>query len=484
MPVTPAHALLRDLFAANSSRRFLLAGGVTPVSYGEFYQSAANIGRQLLGRGIKPGSRLMIQAENSGKLLALYVACALTGAVACPLDPSLPARRAAAFQSQFAPAMRIDNEVLDQLLVPASGADEAFPPLPDDADFLVVFSSGSTGEPKGIVHSLQSMMDSAVSFAELSGLNADSVVYHHFPMFYMAGIFNQFFCPLVAGGSIVIGPRFSKLQMLHFWELPMQTGVNCLTLTPTMALLLAQLFRHDARLLEHVSRYQAVVSTGGPLYRSIAEQFLDKFGVPLRGCYGVTEVGGSITIQSWEDALAMQSMGGTAPETEIRAGSEGAPAEVLIRTPFMAKGYLIKGELSGICDAEGFFRSGDLGFLREGLLYFSGREHDLVKKGGEFVSTQQIEDLGLRNQGVTDVAAVGVPDEFWGARVVLFYVPVQGAVEAEILVEFDRLFNEGLRAIERPDKIIPVPWMPKTSIGKIVKRELVDKYTLGNGVVA
>ena len=484
MPVTSAHAPLKDIFAANASKRFLLAAGAKPLSYGEFYQSAVNIGRQLQQRGIKPGDRLMIQAENSEKLLALFVACALTGAVACPLDPLLPASRAAAFRSRVAPALRIDEQMLDALHAAAAQPGAAFAPVPDDADFLVVFSSGSTGEPKGIVHSLRSMMDSADSFAALSGLNADSVVYHHFPMFYMAGIFNQFFCPLAAGGSIVIGPRFSKLQMLHFWDLPMQTGVNCLTLTPTMALLLAQLYRNDARLQEHMSRYQAVVSTGGPLYRSVAEQFLEKFGVPLRGCYGVTEAGGSITFQSWEDALAVQSMGAAAPGTEIRAGSEAAPAEVLIRTPFMAKGYLVKGELAGIGDAEGFFHSGDLGFMRDGLLYFSGREHDLIKKGGEFVSTQQIEDLGLRNKGVTDVAAVGVPDEFWGARLVLFYVPGQGAAEPEILAEFDRLFVDGLRAIERPDKIIAVPWMPKTSIGKIVKHELVEKYTLVNGAAA
>src|SRR5207302_11496736 len=102
-----------------------------------------------------------------------------------------------------------------------------------------------------------------------------------------------------------------------------------------------------------------------------------------------------------------------------------------------------------------------------------------VKKGGEFVSTQVVEDLALRTRLVTDVAAVGVPDEFWGAKLVLFYVPQADASESEILTALDRLFAEHLREIERPDKIIPVPWMPKTSIGKIVKRQLVDTYTLG-----
>jgi len=121
--------------------------------------------------------------------------------------------------------------------------------------------------------------------------------------------------------------------------------------------------------------------------------------------------------------------------------------------------------------------------VQDGRLYFTGREGDLVKKGGEFVSTQLIEDLALRSTLVTDAAVVAVSDEFWGTLLVLFYVPHADASEQDILAEFGRLFSDGLRDIERPDKIIPVPWMPKTAIGKIVKRELVSKYTLRPGAV-
>lgn len=480
MPATDVRAFLGNTFERNSSRRFLITTDGREVTYGQFMDAARGIAANLAERGLSAGSRVMIQVENSENLLSLYLACALSGIVACPIDPQLPANRATILRSRFAPALLVSEEVLAQLASRPAGTRPELPRLSDDAEFVVVFSSGSTGEPKGIVHTVRSMVESAISFAALSELNADSVVYHHFPMFYMAGIFNQFFCPLVAGGSIVIGPKFSKTQMLRFWEQPMSARVNSLTLTPTMALSLVQLYRRNEALLEHLSRYQAVVATGGPLYRSIAERFLATFKVPLRACYGVTEVGGSITFQSWEDALVVQSMGGVAAGVEVRAGSEAAPAEIVIRTPFMAKGYLVKGEMTALRDAEGFFRTGDIGYMKDGLMYFSGREHDLIKKGGEFVSTQLVEDLGLRNGHVTDVAAVGVSDEFWGARVVLFYVPGRDASEAEILSEFDRLFSDGLRSVERPDKIIPVPWMPKTSIGKIVKRELVEKYTLGN----
>ena len=169
-------------------------------------------------------------------------------------------------------------------------------------------------------------------------------------------------------------------------------------------------------------------------------------------------------------------MGSPAPETLIRAGANGEPREILVKTPFMAKGYLVNGQIINPFDADGFFPTGDLGELKDGLLFYHGREHDLIKKGGEFVSTALIEDLALRNRHVAEVAAVGIPDEFWGARVVLFYLPQAEADEESATAAFSRLFSEGLREIERPDKLIPVPWMPKTSIGKILKRELLEKY--------
>jgi long-chain acyl-CoA synthetase len=391
----------------------------------------------------------------------------------------MPAKPLERLGAALSPALGVDDARLAALREPPARPDVDLGVGAHDEDFLVIYSSGSTGEPKGIVHSLASIVGSARSFATLAGMGETTRVYHHFPMFYMAGIFNLFFCPLVAGSTIVVGPRFSRSQMLRFWELPIRHGVNCLTLTPTMAHSLCRLYRRDDQLLEHVAKYEAIVSTGSALFPSIAQRFLATFGVPLRTCYGVTEVGGTVTFQGWADALAGESMGTWAATTEIRAGSAAEPSEVLVRSPFGAKGYLVRGELRRAVDDDGFFHTGDVGYLSEGRLFFSGRTHDLVKKGGEFVSTQLVESLALRCEHVVEAAVVGVPDEFWGAKLVLFYVPQPGVAEPDIDGDLARLFGEGLREVERPDKIVPVPFMPKTSIGKIIKRDLVDKYDIG-----
>ncbi len=475
---TPALEALTRIFAANADKNLLILPDNSSVTYREFWERSEKQAQLLAESGCKAGDRLLVQLENSERLLELYLACAIGGFVACPIDPATPKEQIAKLTSMLSPAMTVTQKELEWLQKePSSRAD--FGTGEREEDYLVIFSSGSTGQAKGIVHTLASITESAKAFAQLSGLNSASVVYHHFPMFYMAGLFNMFLAPLHVGATIVVGPRFSKSTMLRFWELPQKHGVNSLTLTPTMAASLCQLYRRDNSVLEHVAKYQSIASTSSVLYQSIAERFAATFKVPLRNCYGVSEVGATITMQAWEDALAFQSMGGWSEEVEIRAGSESGPEEILVKTPFMAKGYLIGGVIQKLADPEGFFHTGDLGYIKNGLLFFSGRENDLLKKGGEFVSTQAIEDLALKNVLVTEVAVVGVPDEFWGSRLALFYVPQKDVAESEILAVFDELFSKGLRDIERPDKIVPVPWMPKTSIGKIKKRDLLDKYSVG-----
>ncbi len=481
--MSDANALksLHEVFARHAARTLLVLPDGKTVRYGEMWTEAEQLAHRLIQDGLAPGDRLLIRLENSPLLLRLYIACAIAGLVACPVDPALPRLRLAALDQVLHPKRQLDEAGLAKLLdgpAPPSGALPADDP---ERDFLVIYSSGTTGEAKGIVHSAGALVASALSFATLSDLREDSVIYHHFPMFYMAGIFNMFICPAVVGASIVIGPKFSPMEMLRFWELPKRCGVNHLTLTPTMAQSLSHLYRTDDALLAHLARYQAVISTSSVLYDSVALRFHQTFGVPLRSCYGVTEVGGSITLQSWADALACEAVGHWRPEVSIRAGSgPDAPAEILVRTPFMMKGYLSASGLSSPLDHEGYFHTGDLGYLRDGVLHMTARESDLVKKGGEFVSLPMIENLVLRCGQIAEAAMVAVPDPYWGNRLVLFYVPraIATGNPEEIETSLQALFAEGLRKIERPDKLIPVPWLPKTAIGKTRKRDLIERHTI------
>lgn len=481
--MSDANALksLHEVFARHASRTLLVLPDGKTIRYGELWAEAEQLARRLIRDGLAPGDRLLLRLENSPLLLRLYVACAIAGVVACPVDPALPRPRVAALERLLCPKRQLDDAGLAKLLDGPAAPDGPLPADDPGRDFLVIYSSGTTGEAKGIVHSAGALVAGAVSFAALSELREDSVIYHYFPMFYMAGIFNMIFCPAVVGASIVVGPKFSPVEMLRFWELPKRFGVNHLTLTPTMAQSLCHLYRTDDALLAHLGRYQAVISTSSVLYQSVAERFHQTFGVPLRSCYGVTEVGGSITLQSWADAVACEAVGHWRPEVSIRAGAgPDSPSEILVKTPFMMTGYLGENGLTSPVDGEGYFHTGDVGYVQDGILHMTARESDLVKKGGEFVSLPMIENLVLRCGQIAEAAMVAVPDPYWGNRLVLFYVPraVGASTPEEIEASLQALFTEGLRKIERPDKLIPVPWLPKTTIGKTRKRDLIERYTL------
>lgn len=475
---------LVSIFSENASRILFVAENGHAITYLDAWNTALAVRHALTKQGAREGARIAMILPNSEHMPILYLACAMGGFVACPVDPSLPASRTQQIFHQIEPSIIVDPALLNTLF--ATPADPQTLPAPAfslNGEFLIVLSSGTTGVAKGIIHSLSNILLSAASFARLSELGPNSVVYSHFPMFYMAGIFNLFFCPLLAAARIIIGPQFSPLAMLSFWDRPLATGVNHLTLTPTMANSLAHIFRDRGNALEKIQKFEAIISTSSTLNNSIAQRFLDTFSIPLRSCYGVTELGGSITLQSWEEALAMDSVGLIeGGNSQCKAGlSNNMPAEIRIKTPFMMKGYLGNGDTSSPFDAEGFFATGDIGYMERGRLYVTGRESDLIKRGGEFISIQQIECIALQCNLISDAAVVSTPEEFWGNKLTLFYVPAPGISaehEPEILFELSALFNEQLKHLEIPEKIIPVPWLPKTPIGKTIKRALAEKYTI------
>ncbi|MBF0543583.1 MAG: acyl--CoA ligase [Candidatus Riflebacteria bacterium] len=472
---------LKELFEQNSSKPFLYQFDSPTLSYGEFWDKAEQYAIRFAELGLSFNDRILIQLENSQNFLMLYLACAIGGYTACPIDPNMPEIRIKSVKDQLKPRYTCLDANQSEWTAPPTTKLKLTRELEtgQESDFLIILSSGTTGTPKGIIQTVTSIVESARSFANLAEHDESTVVYHHFPMFYMAGVFNLFFCPAVAGSRIVLGPRFSPIQMFKFWEIPRKMGVNHLTLTPTMAMTLTEFYRTDDSLLEHIGRYQAFVSTGSALYDSVAERFQKTFSVPLRSCYGVTEVGGSITLQTWEEAMARDSVGRFSQEIRIIAGESAESAmELRVKTPFMMRGYLFNGEVVQGVDSEGFFHTGDLGYIRNGSLFLTGRENDLIKKGGEFVPLTMIEDLALRDHGILDAAAVAAPDDFWGNKIVLFYIPRPDQTLEEIERSLNDEFAKNLRKIEHPDKLIPVPRLPKTSIGKTIKRDLIKRYTI------
>jgi long-chain acyl-CoA synthetase len=342
-----------------------------------------------------------------------------------------------------------------------------------DALFLIMFSSGTTGKPKGICHRLNSVVGSASSFAKLSGMGCDTRLYHVLPMAYMAGFLNTMLAPLVAGGCIVQGPLFSPKVGLDFWRRPLQADVNTLSLIPSIAITLCRLTRDLDVARRVVDRSSTIQCTSQSIASALRRQFLAKFGEPLQDCYGVTELGGPLSVQSRDDAYGEDNAGRLLPELELdlRPAPQGEN-ELWLRSPFMMMGYLEETGISPAASDDGFLSTGDTAQVQDGKLRVTGRCKDIIIRGGINVSPLMIENAINEVEGVEEVAVVGVGHEFWG-EIIVAYVSPTGESDASDLKAAIRSHCMGrLSPGEQPDETILVEEFPRATTGKIQKNVL------------
>ena len=211
---------------------------------------------------------------------------------------------------------------------------------------------------------------------------------------------------------------------------------------------------------DNVSNKIKIITTGSYLYKSIANQFKKTFGINLCQCYGVTEVGGSITLQ--ENFLKpIGSLGKTTKGIKIHLSKN---KEIMIKSKYMFEGYQEGLKIKKF--KKTYFASGDLGQFVKNELLIIGRKKEIIKKGGEPVSLLKIEDITLNFSAVKDVQAKGISSEFWGEIIELDVVFKKGDENQKSIEDLKKYLIQSLSPIEYPSKINMVNYIPKTSIGK------------------
>lgn len=452
------------IFAPRRDQPLILHDGVS-VSYGVFLDRAIRLLNHLVQQGARHGDRIVIGLENRPEYLELMLALALGGMTACPVDPDITVAQLNKTRQVVSAAMSITS--YDQL---AYSLDNSLPDCVAQGDmdqpFLVVFSSGTTGAPKGIVQSLGNFFAAAGAFASAVGQQPGQITLHNWPMFYNAGLFNLFACPLMSGGCIAVCARFSAKSMGGFWEDVARHQPDYLYLSPTMAASLSKTYKFFKADLAPLQR-ASVISTSSILYPAIKDEFLKVCGVEIRPCFGITELGGSFTIGHGQSAPF--SVGQVMAGVTVSIDSQ-ADGELLVQSPYMALGYLgADGHIEPF-DRSQPFRTGDLGHLEANELFVSGRRKDSIKKGGELINLSEIEDMVHAADLCEECYAVGKPDLFWGETYDVFFIPrADGNAEA-IRDALIRLFNGALPQVQRPDQVRAVDSIPRTASGKPIKR--------------
>ena len=413
--------------------------------------------------GVERGAIVAWLGHNSWDMLATLVACQRLGAVLLPLNWRLAApelaqvvTHAGAGHLMGTPECEgLAHEVLALARLapgPAAGV--------QDGDLLLVYTSGTTGRPKGAMHTAAAMQANALAAIAAQGLDASHRVLSVLPLFHVGGLCIQTIPALAVGAQVLLPPRFEPgawFDAVADWR-------------PTTTLLVPAVMR---ALVEHPRWLQAdlsslkFVNSGSQI---VPRHLIDAFharGVPVAQVYGCTESGPVSIVLKPDEAMDHAGHSGRpALGVQVRLATDG---EVLLKAANLMRGY--HREAESAFDADGWFHTGDLARLHDdGCYELVGRSKELIISGGENIHPAEIENLAAAWPGVAEAAVVGLADERWGEVPVLVVVPQPGAV-----VDLDGLrasFDGLLARYKHPRRIVLRAELPRTALGKVQRPAL------------
>ncbi len=485
------------------------------LSWSEFDSYVNRWANALRSQGVGRGDRVATVLPNSLELLATYWACAKLGAAAVPLSPMLTTSGLKSLLGDATPRVVLaSSDLLSAIedvrhdiawqpapvwvLVDAASDDEAagycaFGTLHGNADdappdaeveaddlLTLMYTSGTTGLPKGIPHTHFIRAMYATTMASAWRMKPESVVLHSGAIVFngaMVTLFPAFYC----GATYILHRAFDAEAFIECVE---KERVTHTMLVPSqiIAILSARGFE-PARLRS----LEMILSLGAPLHREHKARLNELLPNRFYELYGLTE--GFVTVLDRNDALRKTGSVGVPPpffelrivDEEGRDAPRGAVGEIVGRGPITMPGYYNRAEATAQALREGWLHTGDLGYLDEdGFLYLVDRIKDMIDSGGVKVYPKDLEEIAIQHPGVREVAVFGIPDEKWGETPVAAVVLREpGCVAADALRDW---VNARVAAkYQRLSRVIVMEDFPRNAAGKTLKRELRAPYWKDSG---
>lgn len=471
------------------------------VSFNVFDAMVDRFAASLQRDGIVPGDAIAICATSSVRYAVAFFGGLRAGAVVAPLSPAAhpddlasmianaearlvfadgPVEQALARVTLPAEGrvIRIDTNLYDTWLVPGGTVPKRIDIQPEWA-FNIIYSSGTTGVPKGIVQSHAMRHAYTVRSAE-RGYGPDAITLTSTPL-YSNTTLVSFFPTLALGGTVILMPKFDSAEYLELAE----------RYRATHTMLVPVQYR---RLLEHpdfdrrdLSTLRTRFCTSAPFSADLKAEILRRWPGKLTEFYGMTEGGATCELRADEHSDKLHTVGKPISGDELRIidseGRElklGEVGELVGRSPAMMTGYYRQPQRTAEVewyDSEGnrFIRTGDVGrFDEDGFLVLMDRRKDMIISGGFNIYSSDLEQVLSSHPHVSEVAVVGVPSARWGETPVGFVTLRTDALNsaAELLV----WANERLGKMQRLADLVVVDSLPRSPIGKVLKRELRDEF--------
>jgi acyl-CoA synthetase (AMP-forming)/AMP-acid ligase II/enoyl-CoA hydratase/carnithine racemase len=370
-------------------------------------------------------------------------------------------------------------------VIPAHRSDRLdFAPSTDRDTVCALFhTGGTTGRPKLVQLTHGNQIHAAFGFAQVFGYDENDTVINGFPFFHVGGTMTVGLSVIAAGGHIVVpSPYGMRLQqtVARYWPLVEAFGATVVGGVPTSIAAITDSWVAGS----DVSSVRMAVTGGAVLPAAVGARFEATTGIRLYETYGMTETAAAIAFNPGRGTPVAGSVGFRAPFSQTRVVRPGAgeaaicgPNEtglVQVRGPQVFPGYVDPAHNAGTLDADGWLTTGDVGYLTgDQRLVLTGREKDLIVRGGHNIDPAAIEDVANRFEGVAITAAVGMPDQYAGEVPALFVVPAPGAkVDVGALKRY--LEANVQEPPARPRSILLIDALPVTAVGKIFKPALRD----------
>lgn len=493
-----------------ADRPFVITDEVT-LSYRQVADESARLAGGLSALGVEPGDRVGIVLANCAEFVTVKFAIARLGAIAVPFNYLYrqdelryvladSGCRVVVAMSRFGD---IDfRAMFDEILAgwdqpgftvvmtgPNSdvlrlddlvGSEYSPAPLSPDAPADMLYTSGSTGFPKGVLTSHDAVLRTAYASALTRAYEDGRRILFSLPCYHMFAYIEGLLSVMFVGGAVILQPRFSAEGYFAGIDKHGATDMLCV---PTMALAMVE---SPARHEFDLSSLRAVLCGSAPAPIRLWQQIRDELGVnEIVTGYGMTECGGAMTLTLPEDPLTRCAETVGRPKLAGAAGVEGTDAlvmyatvegELVSRGPTTMIGYWNRPEDTATALRDGWLHSGDIGSVgADGYLRVTGRSKELYKSGGELVMPKEIEDLLAGYDDISQVFAIGLTDDRWGEIGCAVVVPAPGfsLTEDEVLARC----RARLARFKVPKKVVlrSADQLPTTATGKVQKFRLVEQ---------
>ncbi len=460
------------------------------LSHADFADQIRRCRSQFRQWGVRPGDRVAALAWGHPLQLAALLALSEIGAIWVPLNFRLALAEWQQVLADCQPSLLLaDGDWWPRAteLVQASGlplhrlADLDAPPAATDpvsdppahgdpdAPVLLVYTSGTTGKPKGALHTVAGLLANARAAIQAQQLGPDDRVLTLLPLFHVGGLCIQTLPALLAGASVVLHPRFDPeaawRDLVH----------ERITLTLMVPAVMKALIDHPAFAATPLPHLRAIWAGSSVLPDHLLQAWHQR-GVPVCNVYGATETGPfSIALGPEHARTHLGACGWPAWGVEARldhASQEGV-GEVCLRGPAIVRRYWPD---QPALDDQGWFHTGDLARIESDLSWrIVGRAKDMIISGGENIYPAEIEHILARHPAVAECAAIGLPDPRWGEQVVAVVVFKAGAWASadELLLGL----GQQLARYKLPRRLLVLPELPKTALGKVQKDLLVRQVS-------